>query len=216
MCVCVCVLCREGLWQPERERGWAGSHRKEPWLNTGPAPSKERGISVHRPRGTNLQWHNRTVHKQHPWEVSGEALTDWRGWVGENKGLRIYLSLGAHQRWQERTSDVNIWTALLLTHIIGHIGNVQTLGPFHTDTNNTVHGLWFLIQHQHICNIVIVSSHHCWWKPVRRGPGTTVHRRGRVLKSNSCYVYSRSPTSFLALWSIIRCFPGNQSERRPD
>lgn len=36
-------VCREGLWQPEREWGWAGSHRKEPWLNTGPAPRKERG-----------------------------------------------------------------------------------------------------------------------------------------------------------------------------
>lgn len=46
----VFCVCRERLWQAERERGWAGSHRKEPSLNTGPAPRKERGISVHRPR----------------------------------------------------------------------------------------------------------------------------------------------------------------------
>lgn len=37
-------VCGEQLWQPERERGWAQkkTKKKEPWLNTGPAPRKER------------------------------------------------------------------------------------------------------------------------------------------------------------------------------
>lgn len=98
----------------------------------------------------------------------------------------MYLSLAAHKRWQERTSDVNIWTALLLTHVTGHMGNAQTLGPFPTDPNNTVRGLWLLIQHQHICNIVIASSRHCWWKPRHSRSQTRLRFKTRVMFAHVC------------------------------
>lgn len=69
-----------------------GEIKREPWLNTVPAPRREReGLPGADPRGTNLPWHNRTVHKQRPWELSGGALSDSRGWVWENKGSQSFV-----------------------------------------------------------------------------------------------------------------------------
>lgn len=81
-------MCREEAVTVWKGKG-AGSQKKKGVLAK--SYKRPRKISVCRPGGTNLLWHNRTVHKQGPWEVSGQALTEWRGWEWENKSSQSFI-----------------------------------------------------------------------------------------------------------------------------
>lgn len=76
--------------------------------------------------------------------MSGEALTDWRGWVCENEGL-------LHAENGDESTDFKSKHLGSSKHC-STCTNIQTLHPIHTETNNTVHDLSFFIWHWHICN----------------------------------------------------------------